>query len=276
MSTAGLQPDAAWLAALRERASLPPRAPREPLWAGGVRIGSVEVGFLDEIALQPSWMLREVLQKSEQIEDDTALAGWALQGEINGALARLADVLRATGRCGVWRDELLAVTDVQGHRVGLVERGVVRPLGITTHAVHLVGRNPLGHHWVQRRALTKANDPGLWDTLMGGMVSAADTLEQALARETWEEAGLRLTQLQGVRAGGRVTIRRPSPDGLGSGYMEEHIDWFTGVVPDGVVPVNQDGEVAQFACLGPAEMLERLQRDAFTLEAALITCAAGL
>jgi len=27
--------------------------------------------------------------------------------------------------------------------------------------------------WVQQRALDKANDPGLWDTLMGGMVSAA-------------------------------------------------------------------------------------------------------
>ena len=36
---------------------------------------------------------------------------------------------------------------------------------------------------------------------MGGMVSAADDLPQALARETWEEAGLRLDQLQALTYG---------------------------------------------------------------------------
>ena len=73
-----------------------------------------------------------------------------------------------------------------------MERAVVRPLGITTFAVHLLA-SPDGRHWVQQRSLTKPNDPGLWDTLMGGMIPASDSMAQALERETWEEAGLRLS-----------------------------------------------------------------------------------
>jgi hypothetical protein len=62
----------------------------------------------------------------------------------------------------------------------------VRPLGIATRAVHLVGVCADGSIWVQQRSEDKANNPGMWDTLMGGMVSAADGLAEALARETWE------------------------------------------------------------------------------------------
>jgi len=40
------------------------------------------------------------------------------------------------------------------------------------------------------------------------------------------------------------------------------------------VPVNRDGEVARFECLGTAALVERLRADAFTLEAALILAGA--
>ena len=136
------------------------------------------------------------------------------------------------------------------------------------------GRSPDGRIWVQQRALDKANDPGLWDTLMGGMVSAQDTVETALARETWEEAGLHLDALGAVQRGGSFTVRRPTGepdnDNDGMGYMVEETDWFECIVPEGIVPVNQDGEVAQFLLLEPDELATRLHRDEFTLEAALV------
>jgi 8-oxo-dGTP pyrophosphatase MutT (NUDIX family) len=156
-----------------------------------------------------------------------------------------------------------------------VERAVVRPLGITTFAVHLVGQSPDGSHWVQQRSLTKANDPGLWDTLMGGMIPATDSVAQALERETWEEAGLRLDQLAQVRRCGRISVRRPTSDHA-AGYVVEHIEWYRCIVPPGVVPANQDGEVAQFRLMDGDEVIERLQRDEFTIEAALILAAAVL
>ena len=136
--------------------------------------------------------------------------------------------------------------------------------------MHLAGQSPDGRHWVQQRAFKKSNDPGLWDTLMGGMVSAADTLDTALARETWEEAGLKMSALQNVRYGGRIATRHPSTDGGGSGYLVEDIDWYRCIVPEGVVPVNQDGEVAQFRLMESGELVAALQRGEFTAEAALI------
>ncbi len=39
---------------------------------------------------------------------------------------------------------------------------------------------------------------------------------------------------------------------------------------DGVVPENQDGEVARFECVPREEVLARLQRGLFTDEAALV------
>eukprot|EP01034_Spumella_vulgaris_P040863 gene40863-50561_t len=97
-------------------------------------------------------------------------AAWHLQvapEEVTPALNAVAAALHAAGRCGPWRNEQLAVTNAQGEVVGTVERGAVRVLGITTRAVHLVGLAPDGRMWVQKRSLTKPNNPGMWDTLMG-------------------------------------------------------------------------------------------------------------
>ena len=154
--------------------------------------------------------------------------------------------------------------------MGTIERAAVRPLGITTHAVHLAAKTFDGRHWVQQRALNKSNDPGLWDTLMGGMVSAADTLQTAPQRETWEEAGLHIADVQGLHYGGRLTTRRPAVDGNGAGYVVEHIDWYVCTVPDGLVPLNPDGEVAQFALMDGPDLIAAMQRGDFTLEATLI------
>ncbi len=124
--------------------------------------------------------------------------------------------------------------------------------------------------WVQRRSLTKPNHPGKWDTLMGGMVSAQDSLHQALARETWEEAGLEVAALTQVVHGGHVDFSRPSREGGGVGFMRERIDWFSAQVPEGQVPHNQDGEVDEFALLPIPLLCERVAQGHFTPEAGLV------
>jgi 8-oxo-dGTP pyrophosphatase MutT (NUDIX family) len=161
------------------------------------------------------------------------------------------------------------VTDAHHSLVSVIERAAVRPLGIATQAVHLVACDPSGGVWVQQRALDKAVDPGLWDTTMGGLVSARESVSQTLARETWEEAGLLIDELRELAPFGRFTVRRPTPDG----YMVEHIHMFEAVLAGAMQPVNQDGEVARFECLTRAALVERLQADAFTLEAGAILAA---
>ncbi|RYY66149.1 MAG: NUDIX domain-containing protein [Comamonadaceae bacterium] len=182
--------------------------------------------------------------------------------------------MRAAGHVHAWRDEQLAVRCADGAVLGTIERGAVRPLGIATHAVHLAGLTADGRHWVQQRSLDKATDPGLWDTLMGGMVPASDSLAQALERETWEEAGLRLQQLHDLRPCGRVLSRGPSAEVPG-GHVVEVIDCYRAMLPPGVVPVNQDGEVARFRLVDGAELVRMLASDAFTLEAAGVYVAAA-
>jgi 8-oxo-dGTP pyrophosphatase MutT (NUDIX family) len=182
----------------------------------------------------------------------------------------VAQALREAGLLGAWRNELLPVLSDGGLRVGLIERAAVRALGLATTAVHLTAQAPDGHTWVQQRAFDKPNDPGLWDTLMGGMVSAADTLAQALERETWEEAGLRLEQLQGLAHAGHLVIHRPSGGADTVGYTVERIDWYRATLPEGVVPENQDGEVECFDCVNTERLRADIAAGRYTLEAALI------
>lgn len=248
--------DAAFRAQLKSRTDQPPRTPRLPLCAGDARIGSVEPDFFPALALPPS-LVRE------------HAGGWQLQGEVTPGLDVIARAMRDAGAAHVWRDEKLPVTDESGAVLGSIERGAVRPLGITTFAVHMAGFSPDGRHWVQQRSFQKANDPGLWDTLMGGMIPAAESLETALERETLEEAGLRIAQLREVRHRGRVLTRRPARD-VAAGYIVEWIDWFSCQVPGGIEPRNLDGEVERFALLDDAQVIRRLQGDEFTLEAAVV------
>ena len=125
--------------------------------------------------------------------------------------------------------------------------------------------------------MSKANDPGLWDTLMGGMVSAVDTVETALERETFEEAGLQLQTLFGLTHGGLVQIHRPTEDlggGFASGgFIRERIDWYRATVPANCVPENKDGEVERFAKVSRESMMAGAAADKFTLEAGLVIAA---
>lgn len=247
---------AAWLAQQQAKADAPPLSPRDALWVdtSGARIGSIEP-TLGQRLLAAGLPLRHSAE------------GWWVRGEAEAALAQIARWMNTNALGGRWRDELLAVTDVHGQVVSHIERAAVRPLGITSFAVHLIAHAEEGGFWVQQRALDKSTDPGLWDTAMGGLVAGAETVMQALERETWEEAGLRLSELRDVRALWRITIRRPVD---ADGYMVEHIDVFEATVPAEVVPVNQDGEVLRFERVEPAPLRERLVHGEFTLEASLI------
>ena len=193
-------------------------------------------------------------------------SAWVVAAPAQASLAAIARWLHQQAVCSRWRDELLPVRDGSGLPIACVERSVVRALGIPTFAVHLVGSAPHGRAWLQQRAFDKATDPGAWDTLVGGLVGVDERIDVALARETWEEAGLDLAQLEGLLHAGRIAVRRPVSDG----YMVEDIEVFHAVVPAGVEPRNQDGEVERFECLPLDAVQARLASGACTLEASLI------
>ena len=262
-----------WLAAARTAMQQTARKTRLPLWVNAKAVGSLVEHFLWDTGISGRLGGDALLSKQER----SGVAVWLLESPTQSAtqlMNRLADALRAAGRSGPWRNEQLAVQAADGSRIGTVERGAVRVLGIATQAVHLVGVAPGGGLWVQQRAANKANYPLHWDTLMGGMVSAEDSLEQALARETWEEAGLRTDALADVRWGGVLHFRQPDADGGDDlGYMHEAIHWYAATVPQGMAPCNQDGEVAQFVQWSAAQVQQVLAQGQFTPEAALVWAA---
>jgi len=245
-----------WLKHLHTLADRPPAALRERLWlaAGDAVVGSIEPLLARHLA-EADLPIRE------------RAGGWQVEGPADAALAVIARWLHERGLSGAWRDELVAVTNEHGERQALVERAAVRPLGITTVAVHLVGHTGDGRVWVQQRAFDKATDPGQWDTLAGGLVAAGETLAAALHRETWEEAGLELATLRQVRPLGRQWVRRPIDE---LGYMVEQLEMYEAELLPDLEPNNQDGEVAGFDCVPVAQLVESLKAGVFTLEAALV------
>ncbi|QXZ09996.1 NUDIX domain-containing protein [Comamonas sp. Y33R10-2] len=253
-----------WLQAQRKQAHQLPLRPRHGLYVEGELIGSIEDSFAKQLNI-------EALNQhglSLQWRSGTWVLGGA--ADLTLRLNQLAQLMRNKGLSGAWRDEQLLVCNAAAKQVATIERGAVRPLGIATRAVHLVGVCDNGAIWVQQRSEDKANNPGMWDTLMGGMVSAQDSLPEALARETWEEAGLHVTELAQVTHGGYVEFSRPSDEAEGQGYMVERIDWFSALVPEALTPVNQDGEVQRFERLAPAVVEDWLVQGRFTPEAALV------
>ncbi|GAB4398721.1 MAG: hypothetical protein OHK0048_10910 [Rhodoferax sp.] len=259
----GLSP--AWFAQRLADLRRPSTTPRAPLLLHGQAVGSVaEPAFTQ-------FVQRAQLQKWVQFDARSAV--WEILGEADRSLDVIARAMRDWQYARVdalWRDEPLAVPDARGNRLAQVERGAVRALGLPTQCVYLHGLADDGRIWVQQRSAHKATDPSLWDTLVGGMVSAQDNLTQALRRETWEEAGLPLACLRRLHAGGRFEQRFPHAMDGGLGYVIERVDWFVADVSADRPPRNIDGEVQRFAALTPTELVPMLHRGEFTLESSVI------
>lgn len=235
--------------ALDAAADLPPMQPRRPLcWHGATApFGSATPALLEALRHAGTpW------QPAMQAPDTH--------------LDALAHTLRRLGLSGRWRDETVRVAHPAGWT--RIERGCARVLGIPTLAVHLIGWSPCGGLWLQQRAASKAEDPNLWDTLVGGMVASHERPRDALRRETWEEAGLAWTSLQQVRNGPSLVSRRPLPDGGGQGYLHERLLCMQATLPEGLQPLNQDGEVQAFALWHAHEVRAGIAEGRFTLDAA--------
>ncbi|PQZ62193.1 NUDIX hydrolase [Achromobacter sp. MYb9] len=201
--------------------------------------------------------------------DDTALhIGRDLTpgAELNTVLENAAELLRQANCLRGWRDELLDVMDGV-LPLGVIERAAVRPLGLLTKAVHLNAWTPDGRLWVARRALSKSTDPGMWDTLVGGLAGCGEDLELALLRECGEEAGLDapdLVQRTPLRTILRIHRRLPE------GYQVEDVLTSTCVLAADARPANRDGEVMQIATVDVATAVRQVAEGEFTLEAALV------
>lgn len=185
---------------------------------------------------------------------------------LSALFAQMSLALQAAGCIPKWRGELLDVW-CDNNVIASVERGAVRPLGLLTRAVHLNAWSTRGELWVARRALDKPTDPGMWDTLVGGLVGYGESDDLALERESAEEAGLSADQIAGrepIRSIYRMQRRVPE------GFQYEEVLTSDCVLADDVQPQNQDGEVMEIACLSTSDVQAMLLAGEFTVEASIV------
>ena len=165
--------------------------------------------------------------------------------EANAFLAALARALFDAGKLPDWRDELLDVLNEKDAPSGLVlERSAFRLLGLTTRAVYAVAATPEGWYWLGCRSEEKRIDPHLFDTLASGLIAAGETPDEAVRRETAEEAGLEEPDISFESTPVVYRISRPVPEG----WMNEVTYAYRGTTAAGVKPFPEDGEVERFVC----------------------------
>ena len=89
--------------------------------------------------------------------------------------------------------ELIDILDANGAPTGRTKpKPHVHRDGDWHRAVHVWIITPDDRVLVQRRALVKENNPGLWDVSCAGHISAGESVIDACVRESEEELGLRI------------------------------------------------------------------------------------
>jgi 8-oxo-dGTP pyrophosphatase MutT (NUDIX family) len=202
------------------------------------------------------------------------------------ALAHLADQLRSKGVITGWRDEKFSYWSEQVFENGhppfepgpdvpeefQMERAAFRFFGLHSHAVHINGLTPNGDLWCGRRAMSKATDPGMLDNLAAGGLPAGETCASCAVRELAEEAGIDAMLAQTAVPMAGVTTCREVPEG----WHYETLWVYNLLLPEGLTPVNQDGEVSEFMCLSPHEVVQAIADKHFTPDAACVIAWASL
>jgi 8-oxo-dGTP pyrophosphatase MutT (NUDIX family) len=173
-----------------------------------------------------------------------------------------------------WRGERLALhASDWGRTLGAIERSAARFWGVWTMGAHCNGY--VCHHsgrpqalWIARRSTSRPVDPGRLDNLVGCGVAAAETPEEALRRECWEEAGLQAESLDTIRQASICDVIRLTEAG---GLHRQRIHIFDVALDPQWMPVNQDGEVDGFSLMSIDAVIQALGRDEFAADAAVVT-----
>lgn len=187
--------------------------------------------------------------------------------------AALAEVARGLARDGAirgWRNETYAVrAENGGEPLFHLERSAMRFFGLTCSAAHLNGfflQDENSSIWIARRSATKAIDPGMLDTLVGGGVPSGEDAWQTLLRECGEEAGIAASLAKSAMPAGVLHVCREVPEGLHREILHVH----DLALPPDFAPRNTDGEVSEFLSLDPAALLERIAHGEMTVDAGLV------
>lgn len=84
-------------------------------------------------------------------------------------------------------EEIFDIVDENDRVVGQAPRSRVHAEWLRHRAVHVLVSDPAGRIFLQKRAETKDNHPGVWDSSCSGHVGQGETYADAAVRELAEE-----------------------------------------------------------------------------------------
>lgn len=187
------------------------------------------------------------------------------------ALQHMARQWCARGLLTGWRDELFDVHNAAGQAIFALERAAFRPLGLASHAVHInglfVSTTGETRFWIARRSPQKSVDPNKLDNMVGGGISSGESVVTALVREAFEEAGLPEKMLRDLPQHSLQYGQRK----VANGVHREYLHIFDLLLPEEVLPQNQDGEVAGFQLMTPNQVVDAALAKDFMNDALLAT-----
>lgn len=110
--------------------------------------------------------------------------------------------------------ELIEVVDANDTVIKTEQRYIVHQQGLRHRAVHILVFNQIGQIFLQKRALSKDINPGLWDTSAAGHIDAGESYYTAAIRETQEELGVE------VEHSLKLLFKLPAQDKTGMEFIE--------------------------------------------------------
>ena len=233
-----------------------------PLWLAGHQLGWVNA----------EWRQRLLTHETSLFSENAAGVVCRVVGNyqhLSSLLRQAALRWRAAGWLNAWRNENFQMC-LDGEPLFELERAAFRPLGLTSHAVHLNGLVHLADGqigmWVGRRSPHKSVDPDRMDNMVGGGVAAGESIDIARERESFEEAGLPAALVRPLPEVALILAERAVQRGLHREWLHVFDLW----LPPDMQPCNQDGEVAEHCCLPLAGVEDLLLGERFMIDAALV------
>jgi isopentenyldiphosphate isomerase len=90
-------------------------------------------------------------------------------------------------------EEIFDIVNERDEVIGKKPRSEVHRLGLMHRAVHVLVFNARGEVFLQKRSMSKDQQPGLWDSSASGHVDTGETYDACAVRELREEIGLSLS-----------------------------------------------------------------------------------
>ena len=89
------------------------------------------------------------------------------------------------------QDEIYDVVDEMDQVIDQATRREIHRKNLLHRSIHILVFNHLNEVFLQKRSMSKDENPGLWDTSSAGHVDSGETYDECAHRELWEELGIK-------------------------------------------------------------------------------------